>query len=103
MPEEDEYEKDLGTNRNKKEKPLYVTRVVAACQVAGLDGEPEPRTAQGVSEHADDFIEFDNNDLVQVDVPVPSMIIKVEVEDIPGVVDTESEPAPEALGPLGGF
>ena len=97
IPEEDEYDEDLGTDKNKKEKPSYVTRAVAARRAAGLDGESGPRAARGVRERADDVIEIDD-DSVQMDVPEPPMTIKVEVEDIPEAADEESEPTSEALG-----
>ena len=41
--EEDEYDEPLGAEENKKEKPSYVTRAVAARRAAGLDGESLPR------------------------------------------------------------
>ena len=98
MPEEDEYDDNLGDDDKVKNKPSSVTRAVAARERAGLNRELTPRAARGVDERADDVIEVDDDDWVQADVPMiePRMTIKVEPEDIPAV--PVQEPEQELLG-----
>ena len=78
------------------EKPLYVTRAVAACRHAGLDVESAPRQSRGVEVRADDVIVInDEGDEVQVDIPAPEappLSIKIEHKDIPQ--DPEEPEAP---------
>ena len=80
MSKEDEYDELLGSKDNKKEKPSYVTRAVAARQQAGLNSEPEPRASRGVGdEHADDVVVIDNDDdTVQGFTEVPPLITSVK-------------------------
>ena len=94
VSEDDEYDAELVTDQEEKEKPSYVTRAVAARRAAGLDGESIPGIAQGVEARRDDVIEIDDNESVDLELPEPPMTIKVEHPDIP---DTE-EVATEELG-----
>ena len=45
---------EMYDDKDKPEKPSYVTRAVAARKNAGLDRDQEPRTAQGAEKRADD-------------------------------------------------
>ena len=87
----------LGGSRETKEKPLYVTRAVAARRRAGLDIESVPRQSRGVEVRADDVIVIDDDgDEIQVDVPAPEappLSIKIEHKDIPQDPEESDEPA----------
>ena len=91
VPEEDEYDEDQ--DQEKKEKPSYITRAVAARERAGPNREL-PRLARGVDESAGDVIEIDDDgNWVQADVPViePTIKIKLEIEDTPVEPEQEQE------------
>ena len=97
MPDEDEYDDDLGDDDKVKEKPSYVTRAVAARERAGLDRELTPRAARGVDERADDVVEVDDDDdWAQADVPMIEPRMTIKEEHIPAA--STQEPEQELLG-----
>ena len=61
IPSAAEPKEELGGPHEVKEKPLYVTKAVAARRRVGLDVESVPRQSRGVEVRADNVIVIDDD------------------------------------------